>query len=238
LYNRLEIRKDVGLIKILMIEDDCEINMLLEKYLRRFNIIATSTTTPTTALKFLDRFKFDLILLDLGLPEIDGLELCRELKERYPDIPIIISTARVDVTDKVIAFDNGADDYMPKPYEPRELVARIEALIKRYQNSRLEMERLKGDFQVDKSTMQILYKGKPIHFTLAEYEIFSLLIERKGEVVSREELIKDANSLKWESSERSIDVIISRIRSKIKDSSKNPKYIKSIRGIGYKYIGK
>ena len=221
-----------------MVEDDLEITELLETYLLRYNIILDSITKPSDAKKKLKENKYDLILLDLGLPEIDGLDFCKELKNIYPNIPIIISTARADVADKVIAFDNGADDYVAKPYEPRELVARIEALIRRYKkiNSN-ETKEQKGPFFVDKKSMQILKDGVPLKLTLAEYEIFSLLLEKKHQVVSREMIVNSTNSLRWDSSDRSIDVIISRIRQKINDNPKEPKYIRSVRGIGYKYIG-
>jgi len=179
--------------------------------------------------------KYDLVLLDLGLPEMDGLELCRFIKKEYPSLPIIISTARADVSDKVVAFDAGADDYIAKPYEPRELVARIQAIIKRYtQFSNQSKEEV---FFIDKVKMQITQYGKDLELTLAEYEIFSLLLERKHQVVSREFIVNSINAVRWESSDRSIDVIIGRIRQKIGDNTKEPIYIKSIRGVGYKYIG-
>ena len=150
-------------------------------------------------------------------------------------MPVIISTARADVSDKVVAFDVGADDYIAKPYEPRELVARIQAMIKRYtqfistQNDEI--------FTIDKVKMQISKQGKVLDLTLAEYEIFSLLLEKKYEAVSREFIVNSINAVRWESSDRSIDVIVGRIRAKIGDDTKNSIYIKSIRGVGYKYIG-
>jgi two-component system OmpR family response regulator len=223
--------------KVLMIEDDLEITELLETYLLRYNIILDSVVKPSLAKEKLQDIKYDLILLDLGLPEIDGLDFCKELKSSHPDTPIIISTARADVADKVIAFENGADDYVAKPYEPRELVARIEALIRRYKKVINKEQKPKGPFFVDKNSMQIFKDGVPLKLTLAEYEIFSLLLEKSNQVVSREMIVHSTNSLRWDSSDRSIDVIISRIRQKINDNPKNPKYIRSVRGIGYKYIG-
>lgn len=221
--------------KILMVEDDLEITTLLEQYLPRYSLEMMSVETPTTALEKLSIESYDLVLLDLGLPEMDGLDLCKIIKKEYPNLPIIISTARHDVSDKVVAFDIGADDYIAKPYDPRELVARMQSIIKRYTN--ITNSSHNEVFSIDSSKMQISMKKEVLDFTLAEYEIFSLLLAKKHQVVSREYIVNSVNAIKWESSDRSIDVIIGRIRHKIGDSSKNSKYIKSIRGIGYKYIG-
>ncbi len=219
---------------VLMVEDDSEITTLLEEYLPRYDIELFSVSLPSTALEKLNIEKFDLVLLDLGLPEMDGLELCRIIKKAHPSLPVIISTARVDVSDKVVAFDAGADDYIAKPYEPRELVARIQAIIKRY--AQFTTQTTEDLFSIDKVKMQITKSGEVLDLTLAEYEIFTLFLEKKHQVVSREFIVNSIDAVRWESSDRSIDVIVGRIRQKIGDNSKNPQYIKSIRGVGYKYI--
>ncbi len=221
--------------KILMVEDDLEITQLLEEYLASYSIDTLSVTLPLIALEKLEGESFDLVLLDLGLPQMDGLEFCKMIKQKYPQIPVIISTARVDVSDKVIAFELGADDYIAKPYEPRELVARIQAHIKRYQNFKSKKE--ESEFTVDRVKLTIEQNGEALDLTLAEFEIFAILLEKKHQVVSREFIINSIDSISWESSDRSIDVIVSRVRHKIGDNPKEPKYIKSVRGIGYKYIG-
>lgn len=221
--------------RILMVEDDLEITALLEQYLPRYGLELFSVSLPSVALEKLSVEQYDLVLLDLGLPEMDGLELCRLIKKDYPNLPVIISTARIEVSDKVVAFDAGANDYIAKPYEPRELVARIQATIKLYtQFSSIQEEDV---FSIDKVKMLISKQGKAIELTLAEYEIFSLFLEKKHQVISREFIVNSINAIRWESSDRSIDVIVGRIRHKIGDDTKNPLYIKSIRGIGYKYIG-
>jgi len=221
--------------RILMVEDDPEITMLLEEYLPQYGIEIFSVASAKTALRKVEEERYDLILLDLGLPEMDGLELCRIFKERHPRIPVIISTARSDVGDKVAAFELGADDYVAKPYEPRELVARIQSLIKRYNHLLFPEE--KPVFRVDRNRMQISRENEILDLTPAEYEIFALLLEKKHQVVSREFIANSVDSLRWESSDRSIDVIVSRIRHKIGDNPRAPVFIRSVRGIGYKYIG-
>lgn len=221
--------------QILMVEDDIEITVLLEAYLPRYGLEVFSVSLPSVALEKLSIEKYDLVLLDLGLPEMDGLELCRIIKKEFPSLPVIISTARADVSDKVVAFDAGADDYIAKPYEPRELVARIQAIIKRY--TQFSTQATQEIFTIDKVKMQVLQNSKALDLTLAEYEIFTLLLEKKHQVVSREFIVNSINAVRWESSDRSIDVIVGRIRQKIGDNTKDPIYIKSIRGVGYKYIG-
>lgn len=219
--------------KILIIEDDKEILEILKSYLARYSMEVTGATQPSKGLKILEKEKFDLIILDLSLPEMDGLEVCKIITRKYK-IPVIISTARSDVSDRVLGLELGADDYLPKPYDPRELVARIQSVLRRSHNGQVPSE---SEFEIDETRMVISQSGKLLDLTLAEYEILRLMLTKKHRVLSREMIIDNVDAIKWDSSDKSIDVIISRIRSKIGDSSKEPKYIKSIRGVGYKYIG-
>ncbi len=221
--------------RILMVEDDAQITELLETYLGRYGLEVMSVDRPSVALDKLRVEQYDLALLDLGLPEMDGLELCKLLKKQYPQIPVIISTARHDVSDKVVAFEIGADDYIAKPYDPRELVARIQMILKRY--SQLGSSEEGSMFAVDTVKMQITQEGQVLDLTQAEYEIFALLLQKHHQVVSREFIAGSIDAMRWESSDRSIDVIVSRIRHKIGDDPKDPRYIRSVRGVGYKYIG-
>ena len=217
-----------------MIEDDEEITILLKQYLPKYSMEVIGVTTPSEGIDLLKKDSFDLIILDLSLPEMDGLEVCRLIREKY-DIPIVISTARSDLTDKVTGLSLGADDYLPKPYDPRELVARIQTILRRTTKQIKDVNN-KNKFEIDIDKMLILKDKRPLDLTLAEYEILKIFIEKKEMVISREYIANTVNALQWDSSDRSIDVIISRIRHKLGDNSKNPKYIKSIRGVGYKFI--
>ena len=219
------------MINILMIEDDTDISNLLTKYLSQYGMEVHSVETPKAALNALEVDQYDLIILDLTLPQMDGLELCKMIRKEH-DIPIIISSARSDLTDKVIGLEYGADDYLPKPYEPRELVARIQTVLRRY---RPTLQSEATDFRLDEGKMQIFFKGEKLDLTTAEYEILRLFLLNPGTVLTRDYLANNAESISWESSERTIDVIVSRIRSKLGDTPKEPRYIHSIRGAGYKF---
>ncbi|MBQ7271701.1 MAG: response regulator transcription factor [Campylobacter sp.] len=224
------------MVNVLMIEDDSEFATLLSEYLSKFNIKVTNYEDPYLGLSAGIK-NFDLLILDLTLPGIDGLEVCKEIREKY-DIPIIISSARSDVSDRVVGLQIGADDYMPKPYDPKEMHARIMSLIRRYRKTNAEKEEVVADsvFRIDEKRHEIYFEDEALVLTPAEYEILEYLIKQHSFSVSREQLVYNCKSLKDKDS-KSLDVIIGRLRTKIGDSSKNPKYIFSVRGIGYKLIG-
>lgn len=219
------------MIQILMVEDDIEISQLLVKFLKTYGMDVNAVSTPTAGMNALEMDQYDLIILDLTLPEMDGLELCKKLRDRT-NIPIIISSARSDTMDKIMGLEYGADDYLPKPYEPRELVARIQSVMRRYRPSQSTNCK---DFQLDESKMQITFHEKPLDLTTAEYEMLRLMILNQGTVLSRDFMANNCDSISWESGDRTIDVIISRLRHKIEKNSKAPEYIHSVRGVGYKF---
>ncbi|RUM45464.1 MAG: DNA-binding response regulator [Hydrogenimonas sp.] len=221
------------MIKVLMIEDDEELAEILSEYLQRFNIETVSVSDPFLGLSALETDSFDLVILDLTLPGMDGLEVCEEIRKRN-NIPIIISSARNDLTDKVIGLEKGADDYLPKPYDPRELVARIKTILRRIGREKGDDEQKSCELRLDETTQMIYFRGKPLHLTAAEYGILAYLLEHANEVVSREDLIYNVDAIHEESSLKSIDVIISRIRHKLEDNPKQPRFIRSVRGLGYR----
>ncbi len=216
------------MINILMIEDDAEFAEILSDYLSRFDIKTTNYEDPFLGLSA-GITKYDLILLDLTLPGIDGLEVCKEIRERY-DIPIIISSARIDIKDKLEALNLGADDYLPKPYDPQELYARILSLLRRHNNDFEKIPNKDSDTQIKDNC--IYFNDKQITLTPAEHEVFSILLKNRGITQSREYILNNAPSMNIDSSAKSLDVIISKIRSKLDDIGK----IKSVRGIGYKLL--
>ncbi len=218
--------------KVIMIEDDKEIAELLREYLYKFNIDLINFENANEGLKALkeDANSFDLLILDLTLPEADGLEICKLVSQKYR-LPIIISSARGDYSDIVTGLEIGADDYVAKPYNPRELVARIRAVIRR-------KARANNDdygFEIDESKMLVKKDGKALDLTSAEYELFSILYKNRGNVITRDYILENIKTMNYESIDRTVDVLIGRIRKKIGDDPRNPKYIKSIRGYGYKF---
>jgi len=220
-----------------MIEDDLELAQIITDYLAAFDIEVTNTDSPYNGLSMLSINKeFQLLILDLTLPEIDGLELLPKIREKF-EIPIIISSARDDILDKVMGLERGADDYLPKPYNPRELQARIKTILKRIDKpNESKKESNNSPFIVKEEDMQIYFNNTTLTLTLAEYDILKLLILRNGGVVAREDFIYASDSIEDDSSLKNIDVIISRIRSKLSKIDNTKTYIKSVRGIGYQLI--
>jgi len=187
---------------------------------------------PYIGLSLLTQHTFDLIILDLTLPGMDGLEVIPKIRD-ISNIPIIISSARDDITDKVIGMERGADDYMPKPYDPRELVTRIKTILRRTQQVEVKAEKKEELFIIDEKAREIRFKGNSLELTAAEYDILHMLIQHKNGSVSREQLLYESEHIDDDSSIKNIDVIISRIRQKIAKMDPNNIYVKPIRGVGY-----
>ncbi|MEV9593749.1 response regulator transcription factor [Aliarcobacter butzleri] len=218
--------------RVLLIEDDKDMQKLIVEYLKEYDFDCVSFDQPKD---ILEHFKIDnnysIIILDLMLPEMDGFDLFKKLKQ-IKDIPIVISSARGDIGNKIHGFELGADDYLAKPYEPRELVLRIEHILKKDFNKTINI----GNFIIDKENRTVLIDNYPIDLTKIEFEIFLFLVENQNKISSREQIL-NASSLDINTKNRTIDMHISNIRFKIGDDSKNPKYIKSVWGIGYKFVG-
>jgi two-component system OmpR family response regulator len=222
-------------MNIMLIEDDLEMQELLHDYLQNFDLHVSSFEDPLLALDTLkNKDDFALVVLDLMLPKLDGFDVCKKIRE-ISSIPIIISSARGNLGDKVVAFEYGADDYLAKPYEPKELVMRINAILRRLKKTYNKKQI--GSFVIDEDKMLIFQDEEELPLTKIEYEIFSLLLNNQNKVLSRENIANhigiDYTNLK----DRTIDMHMSNIRTKIFDDSKSPKYIKSVWGIGYKFIG-
>lgn len=218
-----------------MIEDDLELAEILTEYLEQHELKVTTAEDPYLGISTLNTGNFDLLILDLTLPGIDGLDVCQEIRKDH-NIPIIISSARHDINDKVTALDNGADDYLPKPYNPRELLARINSLLRRKNSVIRTPKEQSGDLVLNEDQMSIAHKNIPLTLTAAEYGILSYLMKKSGGVVSREELIYNCEAINEETTNKSIDVIIGRVRQKLGENPKKPKHIHAVRGVGYRFV--
>ena len=218
---------------VLLVEDNLELQNLISNYLKDYNYSCEVFSQPLEALEEFSKnhFKYSIVILDLGLPRMDGFDLFKKLK-KIKNIPIIISTARDDIGNKIYGFELGADDYLSKPYEPRELVLRIDSTLKRYEdNDEIKI----NDLVIDLDKKRVFLEESQLEFTKIESEIFFIFVENVNKVISREDIINQT-SLKEDTKNRTIDMHISNIRFKIGDDSKKSKYIKSVWGIGYKFI--
>ena len=220
--------------KILLIEDDLDMQELITDYLQNYDFKVESFVMPKEALAHLQNNKenYSLVVLDLMLPQMDGFDVCKKIRQ-ISTIPIIISSARGEVSDKILGFDFGADDYLAKPYEPRELVIRINAILRRA----TKKSKIIGDFEINEDKMEIKVDGFLVDLTQIEYDILHLFLENNDKVLSRETLSNAVSGIEYNTKDRTIDMHISNLRQKIGDDPKDPKYIKSVWGIGYKFIG-
>ena len=217
------------MINILMIEDDVEYAELLSNFLAKYNLKVKNYEDPYLGLSS-GIEKYDLLILDLTLPGMDGLEVCKEVVSKY-DIPIIISSARSDLTDKVIGLQLGADDYLPKPYDPQEMYARIMSLLRRYKKIKENEDPIKYPLMLDLNEEDVLLHGKRIDLTPAEFVLIKLLIKSRNMTVSKEQILYESQVLE-SSSDGSLAVILNRLRKKL-GAEVN---IKTVRGVGYRLL--
>jgi len=211
-----------------MIEDDAQYASLLSTYLKQYNIEVTNYEDPYLGLSA-GVEKYDLLILDLTLPGMDGLEVCKEVVSKY-DIPIIISSARSDLSDKVIGLQLGADDYLPKPYDPQEMYARIISLLRRYKkNNSLEVPTYRLMLDEEKET--VLLDSVILDLTAAEYAVLKLLIQHRGATVSKEQILYDSEVFQ-QGSDGSLAVILNRLRKKLGEDIQ----LKTVRGVGYRLL--
>ena len=219
---------------VLLVEDDSRLAQLTSDYLRRQSFVVTTASRGDRGLEEATRSRFDVILLDVMLPGMGGLEVCRELR-RISDVPIIMLTARGEEADRILGLELGADDYLVKPFSPRELVARISALLRRvHGRSGPSTRPLRvGNLLLDPSAIQASLDGRELLLTAYEFNLLKALAERAGRVLSREQLMEMALGNAEDSFDRSIDVHISRLRQKMGDDPRRPRWIKTVRGAGY-----
>jgi DNA-binding response OmpR family regulator len=221
---------------ILIIDDDAKLNQLLKDFLKDYGYAAITATRPTQGLKKLRQDAPDLVILDIMLPEMDGFEVCRAIRQTS-NIPIIMLTARGEVTDKVVGLELGADDYLAKPFEPRELVARIQSVLRRTRqpsdNQTLTFDRL----TIDMDKRIALLDGNPVDLTTNEFAALVLLVRNAGKVLNRDQILQELRGMDCDAFNRSVDIAVSRLRQKLNDNPKSPEFIKTVWGTGYVFIG-
>jgi len=224
---------------VLLVEDDPRLASLLKEFLGQSGFDVTIVNDGGKAIDTLRRGRFEVVLLDLMLPNVDGLELCRRIRSEraFANVAVIMATARGDDVDKIVGLELGADDYLAKPYNPRELVARIRAVLRRgaagaampAAEDRLTV----GDITIDLAAREVSVKGRPVALTFFEMELLVVLARAAGRVLSRDHLYDVLKGEAFEVFDRSIDVHISKLRAKLEEDPKAPRYIRTVRGVGY-----
>ena len=219
--------------KALLIDDDQKLGDLLKNYLKSYDIDLSAINDPRNAIDTINHLGPDLLILDVMMPHINGFELCKMIREES-DTPIIILSARGEADDKVKGIDLGADDYLSKPFEARELVARIHSLLRRTQKDLTA--RSDQIFEVDQQRLEVSLNGSVLDLTTKEFELMDLFIKNPGVIFTRDEIIKEIKGIDAHLFSRSIDILISRLRHKIENDPKEPKIIKTIWGKGYMFV--
>jgi len=223
--------------KILMIDDDKQLTELVDEFLsmKKYSIIIKHN--PIEALEFMKNNKIDIIILDIMLPEMDGFQVLQKIRHEL-STPVIMLTARGEVTDRIVGLELGADDYLPKPFEPRELLARIQSILRRSHSDAALIEHVKFiGLEIDKVKQDVIMDGTHLSLSTTEYEALLLFIENAGETLDREFLVENLRGISWQSYDRSVDVLVSRLRSKLGETPRRTRFIKTIHGVGYKFIG-
>ncbi len=220
-------------MKVLVIDDDRRLCAMLRSYLEGNGAQVAERHDAGSGLALLADGSFDAVVLDVMLPDFDGFEACRRIRASS-DVPVIMLTARGDETDRVVGLELGADDYLPKPFSPRELLARLRAITRRNRPSPQAVELLRfGELEIDLSAREVRVKGEPRLLTSHQLEILAVLARSAGRVLSREQIMDGVRGEALEAFDRSIDVHISRIRAAIEDDPKQPQRIVTVRGVGY-----
>lgn len=222
--------------KVLVVDDDVKTVELVKLYLDRDGYQVSTAYNGVEALRLARESYPDLIVLDLMLPDIDGLEVCRTLRHES-DVPIIMLTARTTDLDKLTGLDLGADDYVTKPFSPKELTARVRAVLRRLPGERGPDEVAIGELDMNFKAHVALFAGRPLNLTSVEFKLLGILVREPGRVFSRTKLIEEALGYDFEGFDRTIDVHVLNLRRKLEPDPSHPKYIKTVYGVGYKFVG-
>ncbi len=222
--------------RVLIVDDDEKLNALLTEYLGGFGFAVRTVAHPDAGLRALENDPPDLVILDVMLPDLDGFAVCRRVRE-VSRVPIIMLTARGELSDRVVGLELGADDYLPKPFEPRELVARIQAVLRRGAGEPAGERTRAGTLEIHWSGHTATLAGQPLALTAAEFDLLGLLVRHRGRVLSRDRIMDETRGVDWEAFDRSVDVLVSRLRQKLGDDPRQPAFIRTVRGAGYSFIG-
>jgi DNA-binding response OmpR family regulator len=219
--------------RVLLIDDDARLVEMLGGYLRGRGYQVEACGDGESGLQAERRAEYDAVILDVMLPGIDGLEVCRRMRAASA-IPIIMLTARGDDMDRIVGLEIGADDYLPKPFNPRELLARLVAVLRRIRGDAKPTDVLHfGTLEIDRAAREVRVRGQRRELTGRQFDLLLLLAERAGRVQSRDQLMDALKGEEWDNVDRSIDVHISRIRQAIEDDPKQPRFVQTVRGAGY-----
>jgi two-component system, OmpR family, response regulator len=217
--------------RLLLVDDDEKLAEPLRLYFSKFDLSLANVTRPLEAIERIRRETWDLVILDVMLPQIDGFETCKRIRQ-FSDIPIIMLTARGEVMDRVVGLELGADDYLPKPFEPRELVARIDNILRRKEPERNKRTYRWGDLQFDLEKKQLLRNDQVVPVTAAEIALLGLLAQNHDRVLSRDDIMLELRGIDADIYSRAVDVLVSRLRQKLQ----LPGLIRTVRGIGYQLV--
>ncbi|MGF3066592.1 response regulator transcription factor [Facklamia sp. P12945] len=248
--------------RVLVVDDEQSILMLLEYNLNQAGFDVVTAEDGKTAYKLIKKEKFDFIILDIMLPKMDGMDVCRRVRQEKIETPILMLTAKDDEYDKIIGLELGADDYMTKPFSPREVIARIKAIGRRMQSSEKNVKEVEsqtesvditplqvptnasensndvirlGKLEIFPDRYEVICDGKSIDLTPKEFELLLYMAVRKGRILSRDQLLNNIWNFDYAGETRIVDVHISHLREKIESDTKSPEYIKTVRGFGYKF---
>ena len=219
-------------LRVLCIDDDTRLYELLAKYLGENGVRLEHAPDGRKGLDALDRGVFDAVLLDVMMPGMDGLEVCKRIRDKSR-VPVIMLTAKGDETDRVVGLELGADDYVPKPFSPRELLARLRAVLRRSGPAAETAPLSLGEVSVDLGRREVRLGGRTVELTGLEFDILAALVRRPGRVVPREALLEEAGRGDVTVSDRTVDVHVSHLRRKLGDDPRSPRLIKTVRGVGY-----
>ena len=228
--------------KILVVDDDMRLRSLLERYLVEQGFQVRTAANAEQMDRLLERENFHLMVLDLMLPGEDGLSICRRMRQKEDELPIIMLTAKGDEVDRIIGLEMGADDYLPKPFNPRELLARAKAVLRRKSNeapgapSKEEQIVEFGDYKLNLATREMSKNGEPMVLTSGEFAVLKSLVTHPRQPLSRDKLMNLARGRDYSALERSIDVQVSRLRRMLELDPANPRYIQTVWGLGYVFV--